>query len=283
MKTPDRFWRQPTAHKFSSGRLLVAAGSRGFAGAGILTARAAVAAGCGYVVWAVPESIYPGLASSFPDGIVRPCMDRGRGSLGLVHARDLMELTPHAAVVGPGLGTGVDAQQFLEAFLTSFEEPLLLDADALTLLSRLGTPNRASRSLVLTPHPGEAARLLECSAEDVVRDRAGQAREIARRHRAVVLLKGPPTVVSDGKREWVLEDRVPALATAGSGDVLSGMIGALLARGVEAFEATSFAAWWHARAGARMSRDLSQGFGASELVVAVREETRHFDAHPRHE
>lgn len=283
MKIPQRFWRSPEAHKFSSGRLLVAAGSRGLAGAGILTARAAVAAGCGYVMWAVPESIYPGLASSFPDGIVHPCMDRGRGSLGLVHVRDLMELTPHAAVVGPGLSTGADAEQFVGALLTSFEEPLLLDADALTLLSRLGSPNRASRSLVLTPHPGEAGRLLHVTSEVVARSRMDSAREIARLHRAVVLLKGPPTVVTDGTRDMTIDDRVPALATAGSGDVLSGMIGALLARGVEAFEAASFAAWWHVRAAERMAGSLPQGFGASELVGSVREETRHFGENPRHE
>ncbi|MGE4158334.1 MAG: NAD(P)H-hydrate dehydratase [Planctomycetota bacterium] len=283
MKIPQQFWRAPSAHKFSTGKLLVAAGSRGLAGAGILTARAAVAAGCGYVMWAVPESIYPGLAASFPDGIVHPCTDRGRGSLGLVHVRDLMELTPHAAVVGPGLSTGADTEQFVSALLTTFEEPLVLDADALTLLSRLGSPNRASRSLVLTPHPGEAARLLKMSSEEVVHSRLESAREIARLHRAVVLLKGPPTVVTDGSREWVIEDRVPALATAGSGDVLSGMIGALLARGVEAYEAACFAAWWHLRAAKRMAGSLPQGFGASELVVHVREEARYFGENPRHE
>ena len=153
-----------------------------------------------------------------------------------------------ALALGPGLGTGDEGRRLVEGILREVESPVLLDADAVTNLA--GTDALANRGgpAVVTPHAGELGRLLGESARDISAHRLRFARRAAEESGACVLLKGNDTLVAEGERAAVNSTGTPALATAGSGDVLSGVIGALLSRGMEPYDALRAGAWAHGRA-----------------------------------
>jgi NAD(P)H-hydrate epimerase len=156
-----------------------------------------------------------------------------------------------AIAVGPGMGTSAGAAASLRWILDTWDGPTVLDADALNLLA--GAPDRLAgreSATVLTPHPGELARLLGSTTAEVVDDRLGASRELARQSGAVVVAKGFRTIIAcpDGEA-WINPTGDEHLATGGSGDVLTGLIGGLLAQGLEAYRAAIVAAWLHGRAG----------------------------------
>lgn len=258
--------RRPHAsHKGSFGDVMVLGGAAGMAGAPILAARAALHCGAGRVF------------AGFLDQA--PAYDPGQPELMCRHAADLT-LDGAALVVGPGLGMGAAAGDLLRAVLAA-AAPLVLDADGLNLVAREpGLQNGLQAALsartspaLLTPHPLEAARLLACKVEDVQRDRPAAARELARRFHAVVVLKGSGSAIARPDGELAVNATGnPALATAGSGDVLSGICGALLAQGWPAWEAALGAVWIHGRAAdALVERGTGPvGLTAGELVPAAR-------------
>jgi len=277
--------RPRDAHKASMGRVLLIAGSRGMAGAAALAAEAALRGGAGYVVICCPGSITPELTAAVPSAILKPCGGPDQEKLGVA---DLAVMTRECAsaqsvVVGPGLGAG--ARSWLPAFLRACKSlPLVLDADALNALAELGRLALAElpTDAVLTPHPGEAARLLEWSegGERVQADRAAALTALCAQTPAVVVLKGADTLVGARDRaSWRNPTGNPGLATAGSGDVLSGLLGALLARGMTAWDAARLAAWLHGRAAdliaervgedALIASDLARAFGAAFLEHAA--------------
>ncbi len=230
-------------NKYDRGRLLVIAGSFGMAGACILACRSALRSGIGYLNAAVPKEIYGILAASVPEAVFTVYED----------PEDLEDALSKADAVllGPGLGSQRDA---VSAFVfRNGTKPLLIDADGLNALA--ADPRAFSaRDVVLTPHEGEMARLLGTSSAEVRADRRGALLRAAELYRASVLLKGPETLVTGGNE--VLENHTgnPCLAAAGSGDVLSGIIGTLLAQGVSASQAAAMGAWIHGSAG-----DLAAG------------------------
>jgi NAD(P)H-hydrate epimerase len=187
----------------------------------------------------------------------------------------LLELTEARDVValGPGLGrepwTGVLAR----SLAAGVERPLVIDADGLFALSGALESLRDRRApTVLTPHPGEAARLLDCESAGVNGDRLGAARRLAERSGSVVVLKGAGTVVAEPSgRALVIPTGGPLLATGGTGDVLTGVVAALLGSGMPAFEAAGLAAWWHGAAADRRTAEQGVAFGllASELADAL--------------
>jgi NAD(P)H-hydrate epimerase len=254
------------AHKGTAGRVLLACGSAWMPGAAILAARAAQRAGAGLVrVWCRDADLVGLVAPSAPEAVFV------RGLTANLEASD-----HHAALVGPGLGLDGVARRVVESALADARAPLVLDADALTLLARepqLGADRVAP--LVLTPHPGEAARLLGHAVPESAAGRVEAAREIARRHRAVVCLKGRGTVVTDGERAFVNDTGNPGMATAGAGDVLAGIAVAYLARTVTqpsaewtAFDAAARAVWIHGRAGDTAADELgARALVASDLVA----------------
>jgi NAD(P)H-hydrate epimerase len=210
--------RAANAHKGHFGHLLVVAGDRGFGGAGLLAAEAAARSGAGLVSLATrPEYVTAALARC-PSVMVH----------GLIHGSELPPLLDAASVVvcGPGIGRGAWGQQMLAQVIAS-DKPRVLDADALNLLSgRVAVP---ADNHVLTPHPGEAARLLKCLVPEVEADRVAAARKLQTLYGGTVLLKGAGTVVaSDGGALDVISGSNPGMATGGMGDVLSGIIGAVL-------------------------------------------------------
>lgn len=268
------------------GRVVLLAGSRGMAGAAALAAEAALRGGVGYAVVACPGAITPELTAAVPSALLHPCGGAQREQL---LASDLPELVrvasdAQAVVIGPGLGTGVE--EWLPGWLRACgETPCVLDADALNALSRCGPAALAnlSQRAILTPHPGEAARLLGWSEGGgrVQQDRSAAAAQLITLTPAVVLLKGADTLVAQrGRDAWCNPTGNPGLATAGSGDVLSGLIGALLARGMPSWDAARLAAWLHGRAADLLAErigedvliasDLARALGAAFLEHAAR-------------
>lgn len=209
--------RSAAAHKGRFGHLLIIAGDRGFGGAGVLAAEAAARSGAGLVTLATRPEHVSAMLARCPSVMVK----------GVTHGNEVQSLVERADVVvcGPGMGQHAWGQQMLQQVLAS-ERPRILDADALNLLSQRA-PGAFSRQL-LTPHPGEAARLLGCTVAEIEQDRRAAAIRLQALFGGVVLLKGAGTVIADGGDQPVIvEGANPGMATGGMGDVLAGICGAL--------------------------------------------------------
>ena len=251
MRLPALPSRPDETDKSRMGRLVIVAGAHGMAGAAVLCASAALRSGVGYVDVVCPGAITADLAAAVPSALTHPCGDATKRRIDAddlaVIAAALTRAT--AVVVGPGLGDAV--HDWLDGVLdVRRSAPLLLDADALNGLSR--RPELLARlgdSVVLTPHEGEAARLLGTERESVHTDRTNALDSLVRRTGAVVVLKGARTLVgAPGDRSWQSPTGNAGLAKAGSGDVLSGLVGGLLARGMDPFDAAVAGVWIHGRA-----------------------------------
>ena len=252
--------RRPEAHKGDYGRVLVAGGSRGMVGAVALAANAALRGGAGLVTFAAPETIQLAAATLCPCATSEPLACQADGQLAAEAIRQFRKAAEAADVlaVGPGMGRGPRQQELVRAALDQ-TRPLVLDADGLNNLAAIPDwPAGRRCPLVLTPHPGEFSRLTGRSIADIQAEREASAVAAACSWRAggpddapplVVLLKGAGTVVTDGRRVRVNRTGNPGMATGGSGDVLTGLTAALLAQGLEPFEAASLAAHLHGRAG----------------------------------
>ena len=251
--------RPRTTHKGRCGRLLVVGGERGYGGAALLAAQSGLRGGAGMVSLATREEHVAGALARCPELMVRGLLSSGQ-LLALLPGHDVL-------VVGPGLGQGAWGRSLLTA-AAQFEGAQVWDADALNLLAAGRVQIRAGA--VLTPHPGEAARLLGCSLVEVQDDRPAAALRLAQRYQAVVVLKGAGSLVTDGHALRLCEHGHPAMAGPGLGDVLAGLIGALLAQGLAALPASELAVWLHARAGERLGQ-AGRGLLASELVGVIRE------------
>jgi ADP-dependent NAD(P)H-hydrate dehydratase / NAD(P)H-hydrate epimerase len=259
--------RGPHSTKFSSGQVTIAGGSRGLTGAVQMSSRAAIRAGAGYATVAVPADLEAIFEQGQPEVMSVGCPG-GDGCLAPASAKSLLRAFEPAAagVLGPGLGRDPGSIELAREVLGAIEAPLVLDADGLNAfagqLSRIAAREAAT---VLTPHAGELGRLLDLSSEEVSAHRLEAAQEAAGTAEAVVVLKGDDTIVTDGVRVAVNLLSAPALATAGTGDVLSGIAAALLARGLEPFTAACAAVIAHARAG----REAASRVGAAESVIAT--------------
>mgnify|MGYP001812268256 FL=1 len=271
--------RQTDSHKGGFGHLLLVAGAEGRGGAVAMAAQAAVVAGSGLVTMAVPQPVVPVVDGVCLEAMTHAmaCDERGgmAGPDGLEELVDRMS----AVAIGPGMGTGDGAAATLEWILDTWQGALLLDADAINLLA--GRPDRlAGRESppVLTPHPGELARLLGRSTEEVVADRVAAAREAASRAQAVVVAKGFRTVVAEPDGEVFVNPTGDAgLASGGSGDVLTGTIGAFLAQGLEPVRAAIISCWLHGRAGELGGEDWPAAVPASTLPGLVAEAWRELE------
>jgi NAD(P)H-hydrate epimerase len=266
--------RADNTHKGNYGHPLIIAGGRGKSGAALLVARGALRAGAGLLTAAIPESVAAIVAAGQTELMTEPMPDRDGHFDGQATIERLERLTlaKTALIAGPGMGTSYDTQQIVEWLVHSAkpECPLLLDADALNVLAILQPQAlRASRGpVVLTPHPGEMARLLRISPSEVNADRIESARKLAKTTGAGVLLKGARTVIVTPELEvFVNSSGNPGMGTPGMGDVLSGIIGALLGQGMPAAAALKLGAFIHGYAADRLvSRIGPVGYIASELA-----------------
>ena len=248
------------AHKGQFGHVLLIGGDRGFGGSIMLSAQAALRCGAGLVSLATRPEHVPGALTRLPEVM----------TLGVASANQLMGVLAHASVlvVGPGLG---QAPWGHSLFSAAAQAKILQvwDADALNLLSNAGL--ELARGSVITPHPGEAARLLGISTEQVQADRPAAARALVKKYSVVCVLKGAGSLIAGVDGELAICNHGhPAMATAGLGDVLAGVLGALLAQGMSAFDAACLAVWLHARAGEQQGI-LGRGLAASDLIPAIRQ------------
>jgi NAD(P)H-hydrate epimerase len=244
--------RAADSNKGNYGRVLVVAGSRGMSGAAVLSASAALRGGAGLVYLAVPKEIQPIVAAANPCYLTAPLSEDSEGRLDMAALTDLLALAEGKTVIaaGPGLGHGHGVAAVVEWLVTQTSVPLVLDADALNALQgRASLLKNGPGPRVLTPHPGEFARLIGSNIASVQADRQGQAVRFAAKHGVVLLLKGQGTIVTDGRRMYRNTTGNPGMATGGTGDVLTGLIAALLGQGLEPFAAAQLGAWWHGQAG----------------------------------
>jgi NAD(P)H-hydrate epimerase len=248
----------------------------------VLCATAALRGGAGLVRVAVPEEILPVVAAGNPCYMTWPLPHDPEGRLRAEAGAELLNLlrTSSVAVVGPGMGQGPALPDLLLRLLEQAPTPLVLDADALNNLAtqrdRLG---KHSAPVVITPHPGEFARLLGTDIPTVQARRQELAAQFARSHGLVVVLKGHGTVVTDGQSVYVNTTGNPGMATGGTGDVLGGLIGALIGQGLEAFAAAQLGVYLHGLAGDLARDDLGEtSLIASDLLHHL---PRAFLAHAR--
>jgi len=261
--------RPANAHKGTFGSVLVLAGSRAYVGAPILAARATYMLGAGLVRMAVPGSIQSMLAPGVPEAVWNLLAENELGQVTKDNLPVIQELLKSctAAVIGPGWGTASTTRDLLNSLLMldTPKCPLVIDADGLRLLSEIPEwwmhlpPNT-----ILTPHPGEMEALCHLPVIEIQANRINVANEFAAKWQVVLVLKGALTTISDhGVKSATLARTCPALAKAGTGDVLAGMIASLLAQGVPAFQAAGLAAWLHLDAG-----DLASAGYPSRSVMA---------------
>lgn len=261
-------------HKGTFGHVAVVAGSQGKGGAAVLAAHAALRAGAGLVTLVVPRSTLPSLAGLWPEVMVEAIEDGQHGHF-------MPDTLPHivklcagksAVALGPGLSHTPQTEQVVRTLVSELRQPLILDADALNALAGgIQAIHMALAPVVLTPHPGELARLLNCTPADIWHDRPGSARQLARQTRATVVLKGARTLVAraDG-RLTVNATGNSGMAKGGSGDVLTGILAALCAQGVETEPAAALGVYVHGLAGDLAARAVgSRAMVASDLVEAL--------------
>jgi ADP-dependent NAD(P)H-hydrate dehydratase / NAD(P)H-hydrate epimerase len=261
--------RAPESHKRASGAVLVVAGSRAMTGAAVLTASSAYRAGAGLVTLAVPEGILPVVESAITETTFLPLPQTDAGSLSAEAWPQLRERleSVDAAAVGPGLSTDPGTVELVRRLVAESPIPFVLDADGLGAFAGGGADVAERRSeAVLTPHPGEFGRLTGLSSKQVLEDRIGHARKAAAEFRCPVLLKGSRTVIArpDGTA-FVNPTGGPYLATGGTGDVLTGAIGAFLARHLQPADAAILGAYAHGLAGRMAASVFGEGTVASDV------------------
>ena len=267
--------RGATSTKFSSGHVLIAGGSRGLTGAPRMSAVAAMRAGAGYVTACVPASQQAILATGGPPELMTRGLPDADGAHSAAGVEDVLQAAERggALALGPGLGRSPGACEFARQLALRTPIATVLDADGLNAhAGRLHTLAARAAPTVLTPHVGELARLLERSSAEIERERLRHVRAAAALAQAVVVLKGDDTLIAhpDG-RVAVNPGASPALATAGTGDVLTGVIAALLALDLDAFTAAAAGVWVHAEAGRAAARRLgaAEGVIASDVIAAL--------------
>ena len=260
-------------HKGTFGRVLVVGGAVGMAGAVSLAAEAALRGGAGLVHVVVPEPIYPIVEAEAIEALVHPA-EAEEGMFSPQAAKEVLKWLSGMDVVllGPGLGRGPGPAEVVHALLTSGHQKLVLDADALFHLAQ--SPKALTRKhgeLILTPHPGEFARLVGKEVAEVVKNKIEEARKRAAEWRAVVALKGPPTAIASPAGEVYLNTTGnTALAHGGSGDVLAGLIAGLWASGAEALPAACVGAFVHGRAAEHLAKEgAERALLASDLLETI--------------
>lgn len=260
--------RDPFAHKGCFGRLLLLCGAVGYTGAAALAARAAVRGGAGLVFLGVPQSIYAIEAAKLDEPIVFPLPDND-GKLSPAALPEIFSRLEKADVclLGPGIGLSEGTEQVVVEVLRQAKCPLILDADGITLAAaHKDILRERTAPTILTPHDGEFRRLMA----EPEPDRQAAAAALAQEINAIVLLKGHHTLITDGVTLYVNHTGNPGMATGGSGDVLSGLLAALVGQGIAPLEAAACAAWIHGAAGDLCAAELGQyGLTPSDMVLTL--------------
>ncbi|HHT9125597.1 MAG TPA: NAD(P)H-hydrate dehydratase [Candidatus Brocadiia bacterium] len=281
-KIPSRI---PDTHKGDYGRVFVLAGSVGMTGAAYLCAKAVLRSGTGLVTLGIPESLNPIMASKLTCVMTRPLPETNAKTLSKDAKNVILDLIENydVVVMGPGLSQHPDTKHLILQLLEQINKPIVLDADGINaLVGNVDVLNRIKENIVLTPHPGEMARLVGLqSAGDVQKNRLEIARQFVKpRENVILVLKGFNTLVIDKNCYYINKTGNPGMATAGSGDVLTGMIGGLIGQAVGAgfkpaligFEATQLSVYLHGFAGDIAAKEKGEiSMIASDILDALPE------------
>lgn len=268
--------RPLNGHKGTFGTTLIVGGSIRYPGAPLLAGEAAFRVGAGWVEISIPQCLHPHLVVSFREATWLPLPDDGE-MFTSYSSKPLLENISRADAIllGPGIGLGGGVRDFVEKLLPEIAVPLVLDADGLKITASLTNwPDRLPKRTILTPHPGEMSILTRLSVAEIQENRIEVAEEFARQWQQCVVLKGAFTVIADpDKKTAVLPIATPALARAGTGDVLAGMISGLMAQNMLPFDAACAGVWYHAQAGLRAAaeRGSTAGVLAGDIVDLIPE------------
>jgi hydroxyethylthiazole kinase-like uncharacterized protein yjeF len=267
--------RPENSHKGMYGHPLVIAGSRGKSGAVLLASRAALRTGAGLVTAAVPESVQPIVAAGQAELMTEPIADRD-GHFDGAHAPEALKMLldgKNALIVGPGIGVSDDTKRLIEWLISDASErnrAMLIDADGLNAFAAIGCEalKRARGPVVLTPHPGEAARLLSVKTTEINDDRVSAARTLAERTGATVLIKGARSVIASPDGDvYVNSTGNPGMSTPGMGDALSGIVGAMLGQHMRPLDALALGVFLHGYAADRVALRIGRiGYIAGDLI-----------------
>ncbi len=271
--------RRLDSHKGDYGKVFILAGSPGMSGAAILAAKGALRTGAGLVFLGIPQILNQIVETELLEVISKPLNQTKDGCLSLRNYSFIYNFSRKidALVLGPGLSQNRQTQKLIRRLIKTVKRPLIIDADAINAL--IGHLALLPQRSIITPHPGELARLLKINVEEIQKKREEIAVDFARRYKLTVVLKGFQTVVSTPQGEiYINKSGNPGMATAGMGDVLSGMLGTLLARGFSPFEAAKAAVYLHGSAGDLAAREKGEeGMIASDVVEKIPEAIKFAD------
>ncbi len=262
--------RKPDTHKGDYGHILIIGGSFGLSGAVCLCARAALRSGAGLVTVGVPKSLNSIFEIKLTEAMSLPLADKG-GALSQEAFSNIESFLKKAdlIVIGPGAGLGASTKRLIARIVKDIDKPMIVDADALTALaSNLEVLlKRKTKTLILTPHLGEFSRLIKTDVSRIKKKRKELVKKFALRYNLTLVLKGNRTLVSDGQRTFENNTGNPGMATAGTGDVLSGIISGLLSQGLDQFQAAKVGVYLHGLAADIAVRDKTENcLIASDII-----------------
>lgn len=272
--------RRLNSHKGSFGHILILACSKRFSGAGVLAADAAMRSGAGLVTLGIPESLNNTVIKIKPREVMTlPLPETNEGVLSLSGYNRIKDFIKNIDIlaIGPGLGDANSTQKLIRRIILTSSKPMVIDADGLNALvgnlSLLLTTKNKRLTTILTPHPGEMARLLKTSVDKIQQNRKEIAKKFARDYNVTVILKGHHSIVADSDGNlYINKTGNPGMATAGSGDVLTGIVAAFLGQGIDAFSASKYAVYLHGLAGDLAAKEKTQlGMIASDIIEKIPE------------
>ncbi|MBR0238548.1 MAG: NAD(P)H-hydrate dehydratase [Thermoguttaceae bacterium] len=261
--------READSHKGTFGTVLVVGGCRGMYGAPSLCGSSALASGCGLARVAVPEScleVVAGYDRQYTT-LPLPCDESGKISNSALNP--ILEEAQKASVIaiGPGLGQSKELDELVRVLYKKSDKPMVIDADALNALSRSSLKFKATHPRILTPHPGEFARLTGAAEKQTREEQIEEAKEMALKLSAIIVLKGHKTVVTNGIHTYTNKTGNPGMATGGAGDVLTGVIAALVAQKYDPFDAAQIGVYVHGLAGDLAARSLGQTSVTAQRIL----------------
>ena len=281
MRLPARLLRRNlNSHKGDFGKIFILAGSPRFSGAAVLCSAAAMRSGAGLVTLGIPEGINRAIIKIKPKEVMTlPLPETKQGTLSLNGYNKVKNFIKgiDILVIGPGLTQNKSTQSLVRKVISNTDKPTVIDADGLNaLVGHLNILHRSLNTLprtILTPHPGEMSKLLGASVKKVQDNREEMAKKFARDYKVTLVLKGHHTVVADNKGKFYINKTGnPGMATAGSGDILTGIISAFLGQGLNSFDAAKFAVYLHGLSGDLAAKEKTQvGMIASDIIDKIPE------------
>ena len=244
--------RNKNSHKGDFGRVGIIAGSRGMIGAAYLSSMAALRSGSGLVYNIVPKSLYDIFSIKLIESIILPVEDNNTGHFILNSVDEVEKAIENKDVlaIGPGMGVDSERTKFIQNILIAYNGPIILDADGINCLAK--DPSillKRKGTTIITPHPGEMSRLMKLNTQEIQKNRIKYSKAISNKYNIITVLKGANTVVTNGKDIYINPTGNPGMATAGSGDVLTGIIASLIAQGLNPYKATILGVYAHGLAG----------------------------------